>query len=238
MGMIIKNKNIAFAVNSNKKFYHNTLPKVLRSLLDAGIKEDSIIVVVGGFDDELLAKEIEFELRDYWAIDRIYCIQPDSCDHTVFNFLLDKPKAFADFDYFFYMHDTCWVGQDFLKLFQEYTPQEEVNSFSLTPSWSMNIGLYNIKFLENKPQEIRRAFNTDNSQDSINDWKKWGALTEDYLMDRQRGTYFSFDPREVIKMENPYGGDTVRRTRYFYCLDFYKSQSNWQGVQPQMKQYL
>lgn len=236
--MEINNKKIAFTINSNRNFYLITLPKVLRSLLDAGIEEQSIVVIVGGFDDASEGFAMAEELKDYWNIEKIYTTKQNSCDHTTFNFLADYPMLFSEFDYLFYIHDTCWVGADFLNRFKELTPHDQVDSYGLTESWSMNIGLYNIDYLLSKKDEIRLALNTDNSPDVVNVWKQWGALTEDYLMNKAHGFYASANPLESVKMENPYGTDVKRRTRYFHCLDLYKSQSNWDGVQPQMNRSL
>ena len=98
----------------------------------------------------------------------------------------------------------------------------------------MNIGLYNINFLLNKSEEIKKAYNNVNTDEAVNYWKKWGAETEDYLMNSDCGNYSEMNKLETIIMENPYGKTTVRRTRYFDCLDFYKSQSNWNGIQDTM----
>ena len=109
-----------------------------------------------------------------------------------------------------------------------------MDSYGLTGSWSMNIGLYRIEYLITKKEEILKSRNTVNTPESLNTWKQWGALTEDYLMNKSHGNYFSHDPNESITFENPYGGTAERRTRYFSCLDLYKSQSNFNGVQAEM----
>jgi hypothetical protein len=236
--MLIKNKKIAFTINSNKNFCQKTLPKAIRSLLDCGIDKDSIIVIVGGYEDSFEGSSMTAELKDYWDIHRIYTTKQNSCDHTTFNFLVDYPELFSHFDYIFYIHDTSWMGSDFLERLENLTPEHDVDSFGLTGSWSMNIGLYNIQFLLSKKEEIRKALNTDNSPDAINTWKQWGAVTEDYLMNKSDGNYSQSNHLESVTMENPYGTEVKRRTRYFHCLDFYKSQSNWDGVQAQMNKAL
>lgn len=236
--MQIKNKNIIFAINTNRNFYQVSLQKCLPSLIDAGVNRLSIAVIIGGFNDPNEASEVECKYRRIWDIPRIYAVKQNSCDHTTFNYLIQRPESFAGFDYMFYTHDTSWVGKNFLNKLEQYTPEQEIDSYGLTGSWSMNIGLYNIDYLLYKKDEIYKALNKDNSPDAVNAWKQWGALTEDYLMNKEHGNYSSHEPSESKKIENPYGFDTVRRTRYFHCLDFYKSQSNWNGVQPQMNRSL
>jgi hypothetical protein len=235
--MQIKNKDIIFCVNSTKNFYQISLEKNLKSLNESGL-DKSIMVIIGGFDDPQEASETECKLRKVWNLSRIYCVSQNSCDHTAFNFLIQRPEAFAGFNYMFYMHDTSWVGKKFLDKLKLYTPEHEVDSYGLTGSWSMNIGLYNIEYLLSKKDEVKKALNNDNSPDSVNAWKQWGALTEDYLMNKEHGNYSNHESLESVKMENPYGQDTVRRTRYFHVLDLYKSQSNWNGVQPEMNKAL
>lgn len=232
--MQIGEKNVLFTINSTANFYKQSLLKNLKSLIEAGISRADILVVIGGFDDAEQASEVEIYLRNFWNIKKIYAVKQNSCDHTLFNFLIGRPEVFDGFDYIFYMHDTCWVGSDFLKRFNDLTPEELVDSFGLTDSWSMNIGLYNKDYLLNKKDEIKKAFNDKNTFEAINYWKQWGAETEDYLMNRNFGHYTQFNKVESIKIENPYNQSTNRRTRYFECLDLYKSQSNWNGVQTTM----
>ena len=236
--MKIKNKNILFVVNTNKNFYQLSLQKCLPSLIDAGVSKDSMMVVIGGFDDPVDAALVESEHRGIWDIEKIYAVKQNSCDHTSFNFLIERPQCFKGFDFIFYMHDTAWVGEKFLEKLEMHTPEHDVDSYGLTGSWSMNIGLYNIDYLLLKKDEVRKALNNDNSPDAVNAWKQWGALTEDYLMNKAHGNYANHNSLESLRMENPYGQPTVRRTRYFHSLDFYKSQSNWDGVQPEMNKAL
>jgi hypothetical protein len=232
--MEIGEKNVLIAINSTANFYKNSLLKNLKSLIEAGVSRKDILVVIGGFDDPEEASEVEIYLRNFWNIKKIYAVKQNSCDHTLFNFLIDRPEVFDGFDYLFYMHDTCWVGSDFVEKLNDLTPSEIVDSFGLTDSWSMNIGLYNIPYLLKLKDEIRKAHNLVNTEAAVNYWKQWGAETEDYLMNRAYGHYTQSDKTESVTMENPYSKSAKRRTRYFKCLDLYKSQSNWNGVQNQM----
>jgi hypothetical protein len=232
--MQVGNKNVLITVNSTANFYKDSLLKNIKSLIEAGVNRKDILVVIGGFDDAELASEVEVYLRNFWNIKKIYAVKQNSCDHTLFNFLIDRAEVFDGFDYLFYMHDTCWVGSDFVKKLNDLTPKVHIDSFGLTESWSMNIALYNIKYLLSQKDEIRKAHNFVNTDAAVNYWKQWGAETEDYLMNRENGHYTQFNKTESITMENPYGKSAKRRTRYFECLDLYKSQSNWNGVQNQM----
>lgn len=217
--MKIKDKNIAFVVNSNLKFYHITIPKVIKSLKDCNVTD--IKVIAGGWE-----KEFEADCQDF----TLYATTYDSCDYTTFNYIVDNPDKFKDFDYIFYMHDTCWVGPNFLLNLTNLMPEEHPSSTMLLNGMSMNIGLYNIQHLINNTDRVRQSKNTDNSLKSLNEWKQWGARWEDYLF----GDRGFFCKTENMQLTNAYNTDTLRRTRYFEDLDFYKSQSNWQGVKEQM----
>jgi hypothetical protein len=232
--MNINNKKVVFGINSTANFFHLSLPKVLKSLIDVGINREDILIVVGGFDNPNEASNVEVKLRNLWQIPKIYATKQNSCDHTLFNFLVQRPETFENFDYLFYLHDTCWVGPKFIEKLQHLTPKDNLNSYQLTESWSMNIGLYNIKQLLNRKPDIQKAYNEINTFEAVNYWKQWGAQTEDYLMDTKNGYYAQTNKEESIVLENPYGANTVRRTRHFHCLDLYKSQSNWNGVQNEM----
>ena len=232
--MRIANKDVSFVINSNARFYDKTLPRILPSLFGAGVLRDSVVVVIGGFDDEQQAAAVAKQVQSEWSVLSVNTPALDSCDYTTFNFVLDSPETFASFDYLFYLHDTSWVGPDFVHQLRLLTPKHEVDSYGLTPSWSMNIGLYRIGHLLALPNRVRESLNTSNSPASINERKQWGALHEDYLMNKAHGNYLSADSHEETTFENPYDSNTTRRTRHFRCLDLYKSQSNWNGVQSQM----
>ena len=220
--MDIKDKKVLFTINSNKKFYDQTTLKTLDSLYENKISDD-IFVIIGGWESEF-----EYDFNRF----KFYGTTYDSCDYTTFNYVVDNPNKFKDYTHIFYMHDTCWVGPKFLENLTNLTPEGPVSGYSLLPQMSMNIGLYEIQHLVDNPDGVKQSKNTDNSVESINKWKQWGAQHEDYLNTRQ-GHYC--DPsHEEITTGNVYETTTPRRTRYFSDLDFYKSQSNWQGVLDKM----
>ena len=215
--MELGDNNILFTINSNIKFCDITVPKAVKSLNDVGIYD--LKVIIGGAN------------REQDDGDRYYTTY-DSCDYTTFNYIVDYPDKFKDYTHIFYMHDTCWVGPRFRELFEELTPKSQVKGYLLTHYPSMNIGLYKVQDLVDSKDRVRRSLNTDNSQEGINKAKQWGASNEDYL-NAKNGFYCPIDNQEIT-MENVYRTDTPRRTRYFPCLDFYKSQSNWEGVKEEM----
>lgn len=212
--MDIGNKKVLFTINSNKNYYQITTPKAIYSLHKAGIYD--LVVIIGGWGSE----------TDFG---NFYATTYDSCDYTTFNYIVDYPDKFKDYTHIFYMHDTSWVGPRFKEYLIEHTPDNLVTHM-LCGTMSMNIGMYEIQHLLDNKDKVCLSKNSDNSLESINKWKQWGADNEDYLSARSK----AYDSPEEITIENPYGADTLRRTRYFSKLDFYKSQSNWEGVKKQM----
>jgi hypothetical protein len=208
--------NILFVINSNIKFFDVAAQKAIKSLHSVGINE--LKVIVGGVNKE--------------DDEDVYYTTYDSCDYTTFNYIIENPDRFSDYTHIFYMHDTSWVGLEFKDKFVELTPKSQVNGYLLTHYPSMNIGLYSIQYLIDNADRVKQSKNTDNSSESINTWKQWGAKNEDYL--NAKNGFYCQPGDEVITFDNPYGTQTPRRTRYFPALDFHKSQSNYQGVKEQM----
>jgi hypothetical protein len=209
--------NILFVINSNIRFHNAAGAKAIHSLNKAGIYD--IKVIIGG-----AGKEEDDGHMHYTTY--------DSCDYTTFNYILDYPDKFKDYTHIFYMHDTCWVGKDFKKLFEELTPKSQVKGYLLTEYPSMNIGLYKIQDLVDSPDRVRRSLNTDNSPEGINKAKQWGAENEDYL-NAKNGIYCPISTQQIT-YDTPYNTTKTRRIRYFPTLDFYKAQSNYDGVKDQM----
>ena len=226
--MIINNKNILFTINSNVGFYEKSLHFSAKSLIDCGIPKKDILILISKVPIEDQTKVLE-SVKSLWGIEKVYCSENDSLDYSMFNFIVEKPYALDGYDYFFYMHDTSWVGPEFINKLIKYTPEYDVNSYSLLSpkKWTMNHGLYKTSWVLSQPDNVSKSFNSDTSKESINKWKIDGAYLEGYLTDKEEHNYMKHEPGEDIKMENPFGSDTIRRTRYFKCLDLYKSQSNW-----------
>jgi len=80
--MKIKNYNVLFAISSCKGFYEATIDKNIWSLLEAGVERDSILLVMGDFQDPIEASNKEVELRNKFGIDKIYCEQQNSFEYT------------------------------------------------------------------------------------------------------------------------------------------------------------
>lgn len=234
--MIIKNYKVLFAVSSCKNFYETTLDKNLYSLFEAGIDKDSILLVIGDFQDPIEAANKEAELRSKYCIDKIYCEQQNSFEYTPMIHIVENEGMYKDFDYIFYMHDTCWVGPNFLWNLKNIFPEDGRNTCPLDYTVSMNIGLYKIEWLINQRHRVLQTKNVSTDPAVIQIVKQWGVDHEDFLLNYQDGNFalLAQNRDESIDIYNPYGTDTPRRLRHFKYLDIYKAQSNWNGRLPVM----
>jgi hypothetical protein len=226
--LIINNKSVLFTINSNVDFYEKSLEKSVASLINSGISKDDILILISRVPLKEQSRVIKNVIK-LWDIKKTYCLENDSLDYSMFNFLVERSYAMEGYSHFFYMHDTSWVGSEFINKLKKYTPEEDINSYALLSpkKWTMNHGLYKISWILSQPENVKRSLNVDISLESINKWKIDGAYLEGYLTDIEDNNYMKHEPGETITMENPFGSDTMRRTRYFKCLDLYKSQSNW-----------
>ena len=234
--MKIKNYNVLFAISSCKGFYESTLDKNIWSLLEGGIDPSSILVVIGDFQDPSEAVNKEAELRSKYKIDKIYCEQQNSFEYTPMIHIVENKDLYKDYDYIFYMHDTCWIGPNFIWNLQRVFPEDNRDTCPLDITVSMNIGLYKIEWLNTNYDRLMIAKNTSTDPVEIHKKKVWGVHNEDHLMKYSDGNFVQLcgSRHGSITMENPYGTNTPRRIRYFEYLDIYKAQSNWHGDQPKM----
>lgn len=234
--MKIKNYNVLFAISSCKGFYETTIDKNIWSLIEGGVSKDSILLVIGDFQDPLEASNKEIELRSKYGIDKIYCEQQNSFEYTPMIHIVENQESYKDYDYIFYMHDTCWIGPNFIWNLQQHFPEDGRDTCPLDITVSMNIGLYKISWLNSQIDRLMIAKNVSTDPKDIHDKKVWGVHHEDHLLKYSDGNFvqLSGSRHGSIKMENPYGTTTPRRIRYFEYLDLYKAQSNWNGDQPRM----
>ena len=233
--MKVNSQRILFGLSSCKKFARKTLPKSIGSLVKVGISPASIVCAVGGFESKEDSVNLLSELPGITGCNNIVYTPYNSLEYNVFLYLLDNQDTLKDFDYLFFMHDTCWVGDKFLLFLQSHFPSNLPDTFSLTPWPSMGIGLYKISHLLSKANLIRAAENTSTDFETEQRVKKWGVEAEDMLFIPECGNFMrASGGKETITLDYPFDPNTPRRVRYFPYLDFYKAQANFLGVQPEM----
>jgi hypothetical protein len=128
-------------------------------------------------------------------------------------------------NYYFYMHDTCKIGENFYKKLKNIN-LVNVTSIKIHGRFSMNIGVYSQKIINKFKDFLLTKKNTDEKKcmqfKTIN-------YNEDYI--------FRNDPNNFL-LENYYGWfpkgpldyyntGTMRIIEHYPNVDLYKIKANW-----------
>ncbi len=248
---------IKIAIATNKKFYLQTLPIVIKSLQDCGIEDKNIFVFNSGFDKE-----------ESGVIDNIqyFKLRQNSYEYSPLIHICEKE---LESDYWFLIHDTCKVGPKFKELLYNI-PKSNPEKIALMARPAMSIGLYKYDYLLSIKDKLISIKNTDYSAESMLKRKLWSVLNEDYILwmtppvpliyiaskswriinyvgwylfqanfyNGIRRIFSSIGHRlfhtnkfdnvgRVVDYINWYRTNTIRRTEYYKSLDLYKNKANW-----------
>jgi hypothetical protein len=212
--------NIKFAITSYIKFWETTIPILVPSMIKSGIKPEDIYVFVGGFDLNLI-------LENIYGV-TIFGVNHNSIDYTG---LISLVELNLKNDYWFYLHDTCYVGLEFYSKIKNFKYPQIFESIRLTDGPCMGIGLYKWSLIERKQETILSKKNSDNSLAAALEWKKRGVFWEGEIMNGSP-YYYCHDkrvdrPQDREEYNNIYGTNTRRVVEYFKDLDLYKVKANW-----------
>jgi hypothetical protein len=190
--------------------------------------EFEYIICIGGY----------YELPDYEVnkegnITYIKC-NNNSIDYTSLIALYDLYYDNVN-EYYFYVHDTCRAGPNFLKKIKElfaFITTSDIQSMRIVNRYSMNIGFYSQKLINNNKDIIFRYKNT--SPELELKCKK--AQLEDMVFDNDPTnkvidnlSFFNiYDPHRIAT--NYYGNGVKRIVEYYYNIDLYKIKANHSGV--------
>jgi hypothetical protein len=209
--------DIKIAIASNKNFYKHTIPVIVKSLVQAGIPVEDIHIFNAGFDTYS---------REAFNGATIHYLAHNSYEYSPLIEIVDKQIQAT---YWFLIHDTCQVGPNFKNLLYNI-PETLPEKIALTTKPSMTIGTYRYDYLLTVKDKLMLIRNTDYSQESLLDWKRWGVPHEDYILwmtEPAPHVYGDGSQCTVVGDINWYGTNTTRRTEYFPTLDLYKNKSNW-----------
>lgn len=209
--------DIKIAIATNINFYKLSLPIVLQSLQENGIDKSQIFVFNAGFTEEKTE-----------TIDGIvhYYLTHNSYEYSPLIEIVEK-GLFSD--YWFLIHDTCKVGPKFKELLYNI-PESKPEKLCLKDSPAMSIGSYRYDYLLSVKDKLLSIKNTDYSEQSLMRWKTWGVPNEDFILWKTSPTPLIYNNNKnwnVVRQENWYGTNTIRRTEYYPSLDIYKNKSNW-----------
>ena len=218
--------NIGILVNSNIRFYYQSVPRVIDTLRLAGFDDQSIHIVCGGVPPG--GKKLE----SCDAKVTTHFVEYDSIDFTA---LIHASTLDSPYSHFFYMHDTSYVGLQFKENLSALAkPGYEVITLRKWPS--MNIGLYDVEYLKSRKGELEKIKNFNLDEISLQEVKKWNVDNEDYLSHKtgkKLASFFELNPEnlfhnpDVLGEVDYYSNGIPRRIEYPF-LDFYKLKSNWE----------
>lgn len=210
--------SIKICINSVKSYSEKTLPIIIPSLINSGIRTEDIFVFEGGYSKRNIIQKDEYTLiqTDHNSID--------------FTGLIDIVEYEIESDYWFYIHDTCKVGLNFKKLLYNI-PKNFPDKIALHHINSMNIGSYKYSYLMKHKNKLMKIKNQDYSEKKLKKLKEWNIFCEDYilynLLDSETFKYNENISDYIIIDEPSWYGENKRIIEFYPQLDLYKAKANY-----------
>jgi len=194
---------IKFAISSHISTQHKTLPVLLKSLSEAQIDNENVLVVIGGSPKEYIERK-NGVLHSY--------VTHNSFDH---NAIIDIVEKDWGGDWWFIMHDTTKAGLKFQERLLNIGPKAS-HVAALKEGW-LNMGLFSKEALRDMSGYILQLKNCNKMQ----------AILSEKLYTRMSDCAY-FDVVEQINF--PYYGDIYgdgveRQVMHMPTIDLYKFQS-------------
>lgn len=182
-----------------------------------------IIVMIGGYYNNK-CYEIHNNLEKEDNITYIRC-NHNSIDFTGLIALLDLYNNNED-EHYFYLHDTCKIGDNFYKKIQSID-LTNVSSIKINKWFSMNMGFYSQKIINSSKDFLLSKKNIDENRSmefkSIN-------FQEDYIFNNDANNILldNYDgPQCSGEQFDYYNTGTMRIVEYYANIDLYKIKANW-----------
>lgn len=172
------NFKIKYVINSHVDYMKEALSFMLPHAKAEIPKEDLLIVLGGGSSkDSFIDDGVEFQIVDYNAF-----------DFHSFIHIVENPDNFGDYDYVFYMHDTCCPYIGFYNA-TYHIRQPGERAYAMSDAWSSNIGLYSIAWLMRNKNKLISMKKITPSQ---------GTGYEDFLFKGTNAHKYSYNKRRTI----------------------------------------
>lgn len=203
-------------ITSHVDYFENAGKYLLNSIYrnNDAIHPQDIIVVMGGGHGE--PQRIVDAKEEVWVV-----------PHNEFDFTALVAAIELDFnsDFFFLMHDTCYVGKRFQNAYKQF--DASIMSKPVTSCQrSMSMGLYSKKLLTRFASEIMSLKNLDFSEEALQKAKSVAVEKEDFLFSKYPSNGYSLPPKDCGEKDF-YGTGVTRKIEYYEGLDLYKAKSNW-----------
>jgi len=194
------------------------LQHLLESLKENDINYCDVIVVIGG----------HYNLNNYEITkdENITYIHANhnSIDFTGLITLLELYNNNTD-EYYVYLHDTCKIGNNFYNKIKSID-LINVSSIKINKHFSMNIGIYSQKIINQFKDFLLSKKNTDE-----NKCMQFKSIdyNEDYIFknDKNNKILDNYDGWNYTGPTDYYNTGTMRIVEYYPNLDLYKIKANW-----------
>jgi hypothetical protein len=195
-------------INSTQKNIQTTFKKINeKNILNK--HSDNFHFIIGGSDIK-----VKYTGMSHTEI--------NSFDLTGLIFLIENDYSLCGDEPFFYSHDTCFFGDNFLNFFDRNN-FKEARLFE-SPGCSMFMGVYNKEILEKNKNEILSYKNTQNEYAVLNELKNNLIHNESFIL---RDSPFLTNKKETLGIEDVYKNGVPRLIEFFPELDLYKFKANW-----------
>jgi len=196
-------------INSNVLYFPSSFAKISKNNVYLKNKEKFLFVVGGNPEDKVTENIIYTKIN--------------SLDFNAMIYLLKNPDLISE-DKFFYTHDTCDFGPNFINLLEEKMKVlESARLFQLAHE-SAYVGIYTKAKITEHKEQIMSFYNTDRSIEKLNYLKTMVIHNESFIL---RSSPFLCKQRIVSGPSDIYSNGVPRITEYFPELDYYKFKANW-----------
>ena len=207
-------------INSHKKS-----EKALSHLLESIQKNKKfsffkIFIFIGGFYD---IKDYEIYTKENLVY--IHC-NHNSIDCTGLISLYELYEKDEE-NIYFYMHDTCRVGDKFLDILDSFNG--EISSIRINLHYSMNMGIYSQKIINKFGKQLLKYKNT--IDEKCRHFKSICILNEDLIFKGDPNNYifqnFAIEEKHISAPVDYYNTGVLRRIEYYPNFDLYKMKANY-----------
>jgi hypothetical protein len=127
------------------------------------------------------------------------------------------------------MHDTCKIGRNFFNKLKQIETMNNITTIRINKKFSMNIGVYSGKILNQFKDCLLSKKNTDKNKEmefkSIN-------YNEDLIFHNDSNNIIldNYDDWNYTGPTDYYNTGTLRIVEYYPNIDLYKIKANWGQV--------
>lgn len=205
-----------YIISSDYRYYKKTLPRLLISLLNAGIHREEVAIVVGNSERQEIVNQDGY---------RFFHETYTAYEHTALVGVIEQ--SWYDWNNrLFLLHDTCEVGVDFHKrVIQGY----EIDADAVTVNWCMcGFGLYRLRYLQSRAEEIVSLKNCSKHEAMVHEGflARSGTPTVGPYPDRGEPLYITQGISDVYETGTP------RLKEYYPQVDLYKYKANYGQTGP------